>query len=215
MSLRRTVRPRFSIPPRPRSARNAQSLLSQQSLLQQDVFAVPFRASSASGPPTILSNVGAFRQTALTQDDSASRSRRGEWPREAFSLPSNRLRGIKALDRSALYLELLPVINAGTVELPDVPKLLRELRGLERRRGSAGRDRVEHGPGDHDDRANAVAGVANLLACPDEEPRLVAPPGGFVVMGGGFDPVQPWLGGPYDVSASDSYCPPSFRRWSK
>jgi hypothetical protein len=64
------------------------------------------------------------------------------------------------LDRSRLYLELLPVVNAGAVELPNDPRLLAELRGLERRRGTAGRDRVDHRPGSHDDRANAVAGVA-------------------------------------------------------
>jgi hypothetical protein len=70
------------------------------------------------------------------------------------------------LDRSALYLELLPSLNAGAVELPDDARLLRELRGLERRRGSAGRDRVDHRPGEHDDRANAVAGVVALLGRP-------------------------------------------------
>ena len=83
----------------------------------------------------------------------------GEWPREQF-----RARSIKytvaAHDRSALYLELLPRVNAGTIELLDDATLLRELRGLERRRGSAGRDRVDHRPGEHDDRANALAGVA-------------------------------------------------------
>lgn len=88
----------------------------------------------------------------------------GEWPREQF-----RARGIdyrtSELDRSALYLELLPAVNAGTLELPDDDKLLRELRGLERRRGAAGRDRVDHRPGQHDDRANAVAGVVSLIAC--------------------------------------------------
>ena len=82
----------------------------------------------------------------------------GEWPREQF-----RARGIRyktaALDRSGLYLEMLPCVNAGTVELLDDSKLLRELRGLERRRGTAGRDRIDHRPGQHDDRANAVAGA--------------------------------------------------------
>ena len=106
----------------------------------------------------------------------------GEWPRESFR--SHSIEYIVAdLDRSALYLELLPAVNAGTVELPDDDKLLRELRGLERRRGSAGRDRVEHRPGEHDDRANAVAGVTNLLASADEEPRMVAPPRGFCCHG--------------------------------
>lgn len=67
-------------------------------------------------------------------------------------------------DRSALYLELLPLLNAGRVRLLDSPDLLRELRGLERRRGSAGRDRIDHAPGQHDDRANAVAGALVLAA---------------------------------------------------
>jgi hypothetical protein len=67
-------------------------------------------------------------------------------------------------DRSALYLELLPLLNAGRVRLLDLSDLLRELRGLERRRGTAGRDRVDHAPGQHDDRANAAAGALVLAA---------------------------------------------------
>jgi hypothetical protein len=45
-------------------------------------------------------------------------------------------------DRSQLYLELLPLVNAGRVRLLDDVELLRELRGLERRRGAT-RDRYE------------------------------------------------------------------------
>jgi len=86
----------------------------------------------------------------------------GEWPRESF-----RAHGISYElaedDRSALYLRLLPRVNAGTVELPDLPALLRELRGLDRRRGPSGRDRVDHRRGSHDDQANAVAGLVVLL----------------------------------------------------
>jgi hypothetical protein len=67
-------------------------------------------------------------------------------------------------DRSAIYLELLPLVNAGRAVLLDVPELLRELRGLERRRGTSGRDRVDHRPGSHDDRANAAAGALLLAA---------------------------------------------------
>jgi hypothetical protein len=83
----------------------------------------------------------------------------GEWPREAFRSHAIEY-AVAELDRSRLYLELLPMVNAGAIELPDDAKLLAELRGLERRRGTAGRDRVDHRPGSHDDRANAVAGVA-------------------------------------------------------
>ena len=67
-------------------------------------------------------------------------------------------------DRSAIYLELLPLVNAQHVLLLDRPDLLRELRGLERRRGTGGRDRVDHRSGAHDDAANAAAGCLSLLA---------------------------------------------------
>jgi hypothetical protein len=72
-------------------------------------------------------------------------------------------------DRSAIYLELLPMVNAGSVLLLDDPALIRELRGLERRRGASGRDRVDHRPGSHDDRANAAAGALVLAAVEAEQ----------------------------------------------
>jgi hypothetical protein len=94
-----------------------------------------------------------YRVSSITGDRYS-----GQWVREAF-----RRQGIgyqvSALDRSALYLELLPTANSRAIELLDDAKLLRELRGLERRRGSSGRDRVDHRPGEHDDRANVVAGL--------------------------------------------------------
>lgn len=67
-------------------------------------------------------------------------------------------------DRSALFLELLPLVNSGRAVLLDDKDLLRELRGLERRRGTSGRDRIDHAPGQHDDRANAAAGAVVLAA---------------------------------------------------
>lgn len=86
----------------------------------------------------------------------------GEWPREQF-----RRHGVEyavaAKPKSELYLSLLPRINAGEVLLPDDRALLRELRGLERRRGPSGKDRVDHRPGARDDRANAAAGLVVLL----------------------------------------------------
>ena len=65
-------------------------------------------------------------------------------------------------NRSELYLELLPAVNAAHVLLLDDAEMLRELRGLERTRGRAGRDRVDHRRGGHDDRANSAAGVLVL-----------------------------------------------------
>jgi hypothetical protein len=66
--------------------------------------------------------------------------------------------------KAELYLRLLPLINAGRVRLLDHPELLRQLRGLERRRGWGGRDRVDHRRGQHDDLANAAAGAIVLCA---------------------------------------------------
>ncbi len=67
-------------------------------------------------------------------------------------------------NRSALYLELLPLVNSAKVLLLDEPHLLKELRGLERRRSSGGVDRVDHRRGAHDDRANAAAGALVTVA---------------------------------------------------
>jgi hypothetical protein len=63
------------------------------------------------------------------------------------------------LDRSAIFLGFLPLVNSRSVLLLDLPELLRELRGLERRRGVSGKDRIDHRRGAHDDRANAAAGA--------------------------------------------------------
>jgi hypothetical protein len=59
---------------------------------------------------------------------------------------------------------LLPIVNAGKVKLLDQPEVLRELRGFERQRRTAGKDMVGHRPGGHDDTAAAVAGVVAILA---------------------------------------------------
>lgn len=61
-------------------------------------------------------------------------------------------------DKSAIYLDLLPRVNAGAVRLLDNADLLRQLRGLERHRGAT-KDRVDHRRNAHDDAANSAAGA--------------------------------------------------------
>jgi hypothetical protein len=51
----------------------------------------------------------------------------------------------------------------GRVELPRDDRLVAQLVGLERRTARGGRDSIDHPPGGHDDRANAVAGLLGLL----------------------------------------------------
>jgi hypothetical protein len=69
-----------------------------------------------------------------------------------------------AQSKSDLYLNLLPLLNAGRVELLDSSRLLGQLRGLERRTSRSGRDSVDHGPGGHDDVVNAAAGALVLAS---------------------------------------------------
>ena len=64
--------------------------------------------------------------------------------------------------KSGLYLELLPRLCSGEVELPEDETLIDQLAGLERRTRSGGKDSIDHAPGAHDDLANAVAGVVSL-----------------------------------------------------
>jgi hypothetical protein len=52
----------------------------------------------------------------------------------------------------------------GNLRLLDHKKLIVELLALERKTSRSGRDSVDHGPGSHDDYANAVCGVLSLLA---------------------------------------------------
>lgn len=65
-------------------------------------------------------------------------------------------------NKSALYLELLPRINAGEIELLDEPVSVSQLANLERRTRSGGKDVVDHPRGAHDDLSNVIAGVADL-----------------------------------------------------
>jgi hypothetical protein len=82
----------------------------------------------------------------------------GEWPRERF-----RLYGITyevaEQTKSDLYRDLLPILNSGRAELLDVPRLVSQLCGLERRTARGGRDSIDHPPGAHDDLSNSVAGA--------------------------------------------------------
>jgi hypothetical protein len=74
--------------------------------------------------------------------------------------------------KSDLYRELLPAVNAQTVELLDHPKLTAQLCQLERRTARGGKDSIDHPPKAHDDLANACAGVVHLVL---GRPRGVTP----------------------------------------
>jgi len=78
------------------------------------------------------------------------------------------------LNKSQLYLELLPRICSREIELLDNERLIIQLSNLERRTRSGGNDVIDHSPGQHDDLSNVVAGVITLVS----KPRII--------VGGGF-----------------------------
>lgn len=86
----------------------------------------------------------------------------GEWPREAF-----RDNGIgyelAESPKSDVYRDFLPLLNSRRARLLDLPKLRTQLTSLERRTARGGRDSIDHPSGEHDDVANAVAGVLTLI----------------------------------------------------
>ena len=86
----------------------------------------------------------------------------GLWPRERFATHGITYE-LSALTKGAIYLNALPLLNSRQVELLDHKVLVSQLCGLERRTARGGRDSIDHGPGAHDDVANAAMG-ALLLA---------------------------------------------------
>jgi hypothetical protein len=69
------------------------------------------------------------------------------------------LRYVPALaSKSELYIRFAAAVQSGTVRLLDLPEVLKEARGLERRRGAT-QDRVDHRRGGRDDAINAAAGA--------------------------------------------------------
>jgi hypothetical protein len=87
----------------------------------------------------------------------------GEWPAERFREHGIDYRPAEHA-KSDLYREVLPLLNGGRIELLDHARLAAQLCGLERRTARGGRDSIDHAPGAHDDLANAVVGVAAMLA---------------------------------------------------
>jgi hypothetical protein len=87
----------------------------------------------------------------------------GEWPREQFKkrnvdyVPSERV-------KSDIYRDCLPLLNSRRCQLLDIPRLVSQLHGLERRTARGGKDSIDHGPGAHDDVANACAGAIVLAS---------------------------------------------------
>ncbi len=65
-------------------------------------------------------------------------------------------------DRSAIYMDTLPLFTSGRARLLDSPRLISQFAALERRTFSTGRERIDPGPG-HDDLCNSAAIAMSLV----------------------------------------------------
>lgn len=75
-------------------------------------------------------------------------------------------------DRSAVYLDALPLFAAGRVRLIDDRRMVHQFTKLERKTSAFGRDRIDHPRDGADDAANAAAGALTLAAS-DGAPSLL------------------------------------------
>jgi hypothetical protein len=110
----------------------------------------------------------------------------GEWPKEQFSkFGINYTPASKS--KSDLYVDLLPLINSGRIELLDHQRSINQVLNLERRTARGGRESIDHSPGQHDDLANVIAGAAQLgLGDISYDHRALAR--GFAAMASGVYP---------------------------
>jgi hypothetical protein len=112
---------------------------------------------------TLLKSYGITRVTG----DAYS----GEWCRERLAVHGIGY-DVSKKSKSVIYTEFLPALNGKRVRLLDIPRLIGQAVGLERRTSRGGRDSVDHAPGGRDDVINAAAGA--LVQClSDRRPALV------------------------------------------
>jgi len=115
----------------------------------------PFNPTEAVSQVTAL--LRSYNLSEATGDRYAA-----QWVVSAFAA-----NGIKyqhsERDRSAIYSDCLPLFSSGRALILDNPKLISQFASLERKTSSIGKDRIDHGPGGHDDLCNAAA-LAMVLA---------------------------------------------------
>lgn len=103
--------------------------------------------------------LGAYGLTGVTGDRYG-----GEWVSSAFARHSIGY-SPAGEDKSSIYVAVLPLFAAGSVELLDAPLLETQLRLLERKPRTGGKgDSVDHPPRAHDDAANAACGALWLAS---------------------------------------------------
>lgn len=87
----------------------------------------------------------------------------GQWVAERFKHEKIRYKSAE-LPKSRIYGEVLAHFNSGTIQLLDVPRLVAQFAGLERKVARGGRDSIDHSPGGRDDLCNAAAGAIWMVS---------------------------------------------------
>jgi hypothetical protein len=133
----------------------------------------PFNPSEATGEIATL--LKSYRCTQTTGDRYGA-----QWVVEAFAKCGITYR-TSDRDRSAIYLDCLPLFTSGRCRLIDNQRLVAQFAALERRTFSTGKDRVDHGreTSARDDACNSAAGALVLASGT-----------------GGYDSSLAWVGAP-------------------
>ncbi len=111
----------------------------------------PFNPTSATKQVADL--LRSYRLNKTTGDKYAA-----AWVVDAFAKCGITYRHSER-DRSANLLGRVAPVSSGRARLLDNKRLASQFVALERRTSSVGKDRVDHGPGGHDDLCNAAAGA--------------------------------------------------------
>jgi hypothetical protein len=114
----------------------------------------PFNADAATAQ--IAGVLKSYRCSSTTGDKYAA-----GWVVQAFQKNGIRYQHSER-DRSALYLDALPLFSSGRVRLLDSQRLVSQFASLERIVSPSGKDKIQHPRGGHDDCCNSVAGAIVL-----------------------------------------------------
>lgn len=123
----------------------------------------PFNPTTAT--EQIAATLKSYGLSKTTGDKYGAR-----WVTDAFSKCGIRYEHSER-DRSSIYLDALPLFTSGRARLLDNKRLVSQFTSLERRTSPIGKDRVDHGPGGHDDLCNAAAGA---LVMAGRQPLLIS-----------------------------------------
>jgi hypothetical protein len=127
-----------------------------------------FERRSPFEPASTVAEVAALlREYGITGDNFAA-----EWVVDAFRAQGTIYRRSER-NRSAIYIDCLPLFTAGRARLLDTPRLTHQFVALERRTSRAGKDSVSKPPGGADDLCNAAA-LSLVLAAADAAPSLIS-----------------------------------------